>query len=133
MQVGAPKRSESSWTAARRFPRRSRGGGSVLVTTARISHSDDIDLRERRYLITQAVRLTCVVLGVLLPVSVPVKLLFFTGAVWLPWFGVVAANAGPPVSRRRPSAIVEGRLAEAFPEEPVRIAIEPGRVVDAER
>ncbi len=105
----------------------------MLVTTARLSHSDDIALRERRYLITQAVRLTCVILAVVLPVSMPVKLVLFTGAVWLPWFGVVAANAGPTISRKRSSAIVDGRLAEAFPEEPARIAIEPGRVIDAER
>ncbi len=101
----------------------------VNVTTARRSHTEDIALRERRYVLMQMVRVACVVLGVALPVPVPVKLMFFAGAVFLPWFGVVMANAGPAIDRRGKSAIVErGSL-----EEPVqRIAIEPGRVVDAE-
>ncbi len=105
----------------------------VTVTTARMSHSDDITLRERRYIKTQLVRVVCVVLGVALPVPVALRLLLFVGAVCLPWFGVVMANAGPVVSRRRATAIVEGGLAETLPEPPLRLAIEPGRVVDAER
>jgi hypothetical protein len=105
----------------------------VMVTTARLSHSDDINLRERRYVRTQLVRVVCVVLGVTLPVPVAVKLLLFVGALVLPWFGVVMANAGPVVSRRRKTAIVEGHLTETLPEQPLRLAIEPGRVVDAER
>ena len=118
-------------------PFRSRSSAPVVVTTARLSHTDDIALREKRYAITQGIRLICVILGVALPVPVPVKLLFFLGAVCLPWFGVVMANAGPTVSRKRQTAIVEGRLGETLPyggeEQPLRLAIEPGRVVDAER
>ncbi len=48
------------------------------------------------------------------------------GAVALPWFGVVMANAGPTVSRKKQTSLVE-RPAVA---EPLRIAIEPGRVID---
>ena len=73
------------------------------------------------------------ILGVALPVPVAFRLLLFVGAVCLPWFGVVMANAGPVVSRRRETAIVDGHLAETLPEQPLRLAIEPGRVVDAER
>lgn len=105
----------------------------VMVTTARLSHTDDIDLRERRYVRTQLVRVVCVVLGVALPVPVVFRLLLFVGALALPWFGVVMANAGPVVSRRRQTAIVDGGLAETLPEPAQRLAIEPGRVVDAER
>lgn len=118
-------------------PRPARASGRdeqvVMVTTAHLSHTDDIDLRERRYVRTQLVRVACVLLGVLLPVPVPFRLLLFVGAVALPWFGVVMANAGPVVSRRRASAIVDGHLTETLPEPPLRLAIEPGRVVDAER
>ena len=108
----------------------------VMVTTARRSHSDDIDLRERRYVRTQLVRVVCVVLGVALPVPVAFRLLLFVGAVCLPWFGVVMANAGPVVSRRRPTALVDGHLTQTLhegPDQPLRLALEPGRVVDAER
>lgn len=103
----------------------------VTVTTARLSHSADIALRQRRYAITQGVRVLCVVLGVALPVPIVFRGLLFVGAVVLPWLGVVAANAGPTVARRKKTAIVEGHLSETLPEQPLRLAIEPGRVVDA--
>jgi len=104
----------------------------VSVTTAQLSHSADIALRERRYVLMQMGRLACIVLGIALPVPMPVRLLLFVGAIVLPWFGVVMANAGPTVQKPVKSAIIE-RGSGALPEQPLRIAIEPGRVVDAER
>ena len=103
----------------------------VTVTTARLSHSADIALRQRRYAVTQGIRIVCVVLGVVLPLPIALRGLLFLGAVVLPWLGVVAANAGPTVARKKKTAIVEGHLAETLPEQPLRLAIEPGRVVDA--
>ena len=97
----------------------------AVVTAARLSHSDDISLRQRRYVITQGARIACVVLATMLPVSLFWKGVFMLGAFALPWFGVVMANAGPTVSRHRTNSLVD-RAAE----EPVRIAIEPGRVID---
>lgn len=96
------------------------------VTSAGLSHTDDIALRQRRYVITQSARIACVALAALLPVSLPVKGVFMVGAVMLPWFGVVMANAGPTVSRRKGPVL----LPHAEAVEPVRIAIEPGRVID---
>lgn len=96
-----------------------------VVTSANLSHSDDITLRQRRYVITQSARIACVILAALLPVSLAWKGLFMAGAVMLPWFGVVMANAGPTVSRKRQTSLVARPV-----EQPVRIAIEPGRVID---
>lgn len=96
----------------------------VVVTTAARSGSEDRRLRRRRYAQTQAVRMACFVLAVVLPVPLWVRLGLIVGAFVLPWLGVVAANAGPPVDRRaRPSSLVD-RV------EPVRIALEPGRDLD---
>ena len=111
--------------------RKARSSGSPavsVVTTAAISHTDDITLRQRRYVVTQSVRLLCVVLATALPVSLAWKGVLLLGAVTLPWFGVVMANAGPTIGRRRRTAIVERQV-----DQPLRLAIEPGRVVDAER
>ncbi|GAC1611817.1 MAG: hypothetical protein NVS3B26_28470 [Mycobacteriales bacterium] len=85
-------------------------------------------MRQRRYLLTQAVRVMCVLLAVLLPVATQWKIGFIAASVVLPWFGVVAANAGPVVERR-------GRAAVALPptDAPAPLALEPGRVIDAER
>jgi hypothetical protein len=69
----------------------------------------------------------CVVLAVTLPVPPVWKAAFIAGAVLLPWFGVVMANAGPTVARDGASALL---VREVVP--PVRLAVEPGRVVDQE-
>lgn len=98
------------------------------VTTAALSHADDMRLRKKRYLITQAVRLSCVLLAVLLPVALWVKGVFILGSIVLPWMGVVAANAGPTRQRARATAIVDRPADEVG--QPLRIAVEPGRVVD---
>jgi hypothetical protein len=100
---------------------------TVRVTSAGLSHSDDLRLRQRRYLLTQGVRVACVLLAVLLPVEPHWKIGFILLSVALPWFGVVAANAGPTVDRRRPTAVVPAPL-----DAPVVLALEPGRVIDAD-
>jgi hypothetical protein len=99
---------------------------TFVVTTAGMSGSDDRRLRQRRYLITQVVRLCCFVLAVALPVPLWAKLLLIVGAFALPWMGVVAANGGP--IRERHDAIP----AIDTPVEPVRVALEPGRIIDSE-
>jgi len=99
---------------------------TVVVTTAGRSHTDDRMLRQRRYMFTQLARISCFVLAVALPVPLWAKLGLIVGAVALPWMGVVAANAGPSVERGKgPTAIIQRPV-----EQPERIAIEPGRVVD---
>lgn len=95
-----------------------------MVTTAGLSGTDDRHVRQRRYAITQICRLACFILAVTLPVPLLVKLAFIVGAFVLPWMGVMAANGGPVVQKDRENAIVD-RV-----EEPLRIAIEPGRTID---
>lgn len=97
----------------------------TIVTSAGRSHSEDIDLRQRRYVVTQSLRILCVVLAAALPVALAWKGLLLVGAVMLPWFGVVMANAGPTVGRRRKTALVDRPV-----DVPVRIALEPSRVID---
>ena len=97
----------------------------TIVTSARMSHTEDIALRQRRYVLTQSLRIVCVIAAVLLPVALFWKGALMIGAVALPWFGVVMANAGPTVRRRRRTALVD-RPAD----EPVRLELDPGRVID---
>jgi hypothetical protein len=98
----------------------------TVVTSAGLSGTEDRKLRQRRYAITQAIRVSCFVLAVALPVPLWAKLILIVGAFTLPWMGVVAANAGPTVQRGRKNAMIE------HPEEPLRIAIEPGRTIDGD-
>jgi hypothetical protein len=97
----------------------------VVVTTAGMSGTDDRRLRQRRYLVTQAIRITCFVLAVALPVPLWAKLVLVVGAFTLPWIGVVAANAGPTVPRDRSTNVVD-RVESG------RIPIAPGRTIDQE-
>jgi len=97
------------------------------ITTAGMGHAADLRLRRRRYLLTQGVRVACVLLAVLLPVAPHWKIGFIALSVVLPWFGVVAANAGPTVDRHRRTAVV----ARTEPIEGTT-ALERGRIIDAD-
>ena len=103
----------------------------VLVTTAGLSEAADRRNRTRRYLISQGIRVACVLLAVLLPVAPIWKIGLLVASIALPWFGVIAANAGPTLDRRRPMAVDPTPLT-ALPS-PQAEAIEPHRIIDAER
>lgn len=63
----------------------------VSITSARTSHSDDLHKRTMRYLMSMAIRTVCFVLAVV--TSGPLRWVFVTGAVFLPYVAVVLANA----------------------------------------
>jgi hypothetical protein len=97
---------------------------AIRVTTAGMSGTDDRHLRQRRYAQTQVIRVACFILAVVLPVPLWVQLLLIVGAFTLPWLGVVSANAGPTLEKKR-------SLEQVTPlEEPVRLALDPGRTID---
>lgn len=108
-----------------------RGREVASVTTAALSHTDDIALRQRRYMLTQLVRIICIALAATLPVAAGWKMVFIAGAIILPWFGVVAANAGPTVNRSKPNSIVA--RSEPVTSPPGRPELGAGRVIDAEQ
>jgi hypothetical protein len=89
----------------------------VLVTTAAKSPRDEQRERQRRYLITMAVRVVCWVLAIVL---------FGLGLRWeggiavaasliLPWVAVIAANAGPRRTTETPSLYAGDRPTEIGP------------------
>jgi hypothetical protein len=61
------------------------------VTTARPSHSDDIDARQKRYLLIMAIRIACIPPAII--VEGWLRWAFILGAVVLPYIAVVVANA----------------------------------------
>ena len=63
----------------------------VSITGAPRSHSDDLDRRINRYLLSMLIRTICVVLVVV--IDSPVRWVFAVGAVGLPYVAVVLANA----------------------------------------
>lgn len=99
---------------------------AVTVTTAGRSHSDDLGARQRRYLALQLLRVVCLLLAATVPAGLLVRGALLVGAVVLPYFGVVMANAGPARERsRRPN------LHSPEPPTTPRIGAAP-RVIDAD-
>lgn len=71
------------------------------VTDAQPSLTEDIGRREKSYLIKMGIRLLCLILAFTVPAPLPVRLLLFAGAIFLPYVAVIGANAP---SRATPSA-----------------------------
>src|SRR3954463_6245265 len=72
--------------------RRERTGETVIsVTSAQPGRSEDLDSRIVRYAWMMSIRIACFVLAVLTPS--PWRWLFVVGAIALPYFAVVLANA----------------------------------------
>ena len=63
------------------------------VTDAQPSLSEDIGKREKSYFIKMGIRLICLVLAFTVPAPLPVRLLLFAGAIFLPYVAVIGANA----------------------------------------
>jgi hypothetical protein len=70
----------------------SRDATSVRITTARTSAAHDIAGRQRRYLISMAIRTACVVGAVSVGPGL-LRWVLVAGAVLLPYVAVVFANA----------------------------------------
>ncbi|MFJ2032594.1 DUF3099 domain-containing protein [Streptosporangium sp. NPDC087985] len=71
------------------------------VTDARPSLSEDIGKREKSYFIKMGIRLACLILAFAVPAPLPVRLLLFAGAIFLPYVAVIGANApsrGTPIA-----------------------------------
>lgn len=94
----------------------------VRITDARGSLSDDISDRRRAYLISMTIRVVCFVSAGL--AHGWLRWVFVAGAVFIPYFAVVVANAGrnlraaaplPPVSRQEP-ALTASPSATAGPD-----------------
>ena len=62
------------------------------ITSAQPALSDDLPGRKRRYFISMMIRTACFILTVVLPS--PFRWVALAGAVGLPYFAVVIANAG---------------------------------------
>lgn len=89
--------------------RSSRGKGTVRITSAPVSPATEIAARQRRYVVTMAIRTVCVVLAAVFHESW-LLWVFLVGAVFLPYVAVIMANAtdhregaplGPAVSTRK--------------------------------
>ena len=78
---------------------------AVRITSATRSHSDDINARQRRYLISMGIRTVCFVLAVV--TDGWLRWAFIVAAVVLPYFAVIVANASGEVDDEGPEPYVD--------------------------
>ncbi|WP_250281891.1 DUF3099 domain-containing protein, partial [Frankia sp. CiP1_Cm_nod2] len=80
-----------------------------------LSRPEEIQRRQRRYVISMLFRTVCLVLAVVALHGWP-RFAAVVIAVVLPWLAVVVANGGPPLRRERPSLYVASpRSADDLP------------------
>jgi hypothetical protein len=89
---------------------------AVLITTAPKSPRDELDERQRRYLITMGIRVVAFIASILLFDGV-LRVIAVALSITLPWIAVVVANAG----------------AKPIDEQPSLYAAEPPREIDPPR
>ena len=75
------------------------------VTSLNSSPEDERKRRMRGYLIAMIVRVICIVLGVF--VSGPLMWVCFAGAIFLPYFAVVFANAAGDHQSKRATTVAK--------------------------
>ena len=90
---------------------------AIRITTVTRSHNEDISRRQRRYLISMAIRTAAFVLAIVFR-GTPLMWVFIAASFILPYVAVVAANAGASADRGGP---------DSFGPDPSRKEIEPPR------
>jgi Flp pilus assembly protein TadB len=80
----------------------------VLVTTAPVSPADDRRQRERRYLVTMAVRVVAFIVAIVFATGW-IRVVAVILALVLPWVAVVLANAGPRKPAKNAPSLYAGQ------------------------
>lgn len=83
----------------------------ISISSAKYAHSEEIPGRMKRYVISMAIRTICFIGAVIAPS--PYRWFLIAGAVLLPYFAVVIANAGQEQSFE-PSERIESRKQIEF-------------------
>lgn len=87
--------------------------GTYRITDAPTSHTDDIGIRYRKYVISMVIRTVCVICFAV--IDHWSRWLFVAGAVFLPYVAVVLANAGRESRGPRPESFDVTPAAPAPP------------------
>jgi hypothetical protein len=77
------------------------------VTSLSVSPAEDRAYRQKVYLISMSLRVLCFLGSIFLPVPMQVRLILVAGAILLPYFAVVAANAARRRNDGSPAAVTD--------------------------
>lgn len=109
----------------------------ILITDAARSQDDQLNSRQKRYVLMMGIRVACLVVGaILVGAQAPLLWLWLPlcglGMVLIPWLAVLLANDRPPKEQHR----LAGKFQPRRRVEPAQAALaaeeHPHKVIDAE-
>jgi uncharacterized membrane protein len=109
----------------------------ILITDAARSQDDQLNSRQKRYVLMMGIRVACLVAGaILVGAKAPLLWLWLPlcglGMVLIPWLAVLLANDRPPKEQHRLSAKLASRHREETPPMALPAEERPHKVIDAE-
>lgn len=109
----------------------------ILITDASRSQDDQLNSRQKRYVLMMGVRVACLVAGaILVGVKAPLLWLWLPlcalGMVLIPWLAVLLANDRPPKEQHRLAGRFQPRSRDETPPMALSAEERPHKVIDAE-
>ncbi|SCF39404.1 DUF3099 domain-containing protein [Micromonospora mirobrigensis] len=109
----------------------------ILITDASRSQDDQLNSRQKRYVLMMGIRVACLVVGaILVGVRPPLLWLWLSlcglGMVLIPWLAVLLANDRPPKEEHRLAGRFQPRGRDTAPPMSLTTQERPHKVIDAE-
>lgn len=109
----------------------------ILITDASRSQNDQLNSRQRRYVLMMGIRVACLVVGaILVGAQAPLLWLWLPlcglGMVLIPWLAVLLANDRPPKEEHRLANRFRHEQRDDSPPMSVTAEEHPHKVIDAE-
>ncbi|MEV4810340.1 DUF3099 domain-containing protein [Micromonospora avicenniae] len=109
----------------------------ILITDASRSQNDQLNSRQRRYVLMMGIRVACLVVGaILVGAQAPLLWLWLPlcglGMVLIPWLAVLLANDRPPKEEHRLVNRFRHEQRDASPPMSVTAEENPHKVIEVE-
>ncbi|MGC4746414.1 DUF3099 domain-containing protein [Micromonospora sp. DT201] len=109
----------------------------ILITDASRSQDDQLNSRQRRYVLMMGIRVLCIIVGaILVGANAPLLWLWLPlcglGMVLIPWLAVLLANDRPPKEEHRLANRFHPRQQADIPPMSLTADESPHKVIDVE-
>ncbi|WP_422734032.1 DUF3099 domain-containing protein [Micromonospora sp. WMMD558] len=109
----------------------------ILITDASRSQDDQLNSRQKRYVLMMGIRVACVIVGaILVGAQAPLLWLWLPlvalGMILIPWLAVLLANDRPPKEQHRLAGRFQPRQRDETPPMSLTAEEQPHKVIDAE-
>ncbi|RZT77015.1 DUF3099 family protein [Micromonospora violae] len=109
----------------------------ILITDASRSQDDQLNSRQRRYVLMMGIRVLCIIVGaILVGANAPMLWLWLPlcglGMVLIPWLAVLLANDRPPKEQHRLANRFHPSQRDDTPPMSLTAEARPHKVIDVE-